>query len=259
MPPYQPGPTGKTFTHEAAEHICSLSHIFNSSVPQRAPVSKASLGGRVLGPETYQPTPPVWVNEPRRMGSAFCSKSAKGSDMGRTMTSDVDFLNKPELFGTLRECAPGSRTLPWTRESEARPRTHPSSNTPNTPFTYVDVIYDVDFPPKQHLATAVDESGRRYASSFTSAEVRFREVKQPTALGPGQYEVATSTVAIIDPKRSSCAFKTVVPPVFCKIPPEAPDNIHNPRLAMQAKTWTSKGCAFSTRERFPRVRPRWQD
>jgi len=259
MAPYQPGQCGKSFTVESADHICSLSHIFNSSVPQRASVTKPSIGGRVLGPQTYQPPQPRWVYEPRRMGSSFCSKSAKGIVNDRTITSDVDFLNKPELYATVRECAPGSKTLPWMRVDPARPRTHPASNTPNTPYVAVDVMYDANFPPKQTLATGVVESSRKYASSFTSAERRFKEATQNTTLGPGQYEMATSTVQIIDPKRASSAFKTVAPPSIAKAPSEAPDMIHNPLLAQQAKTWTSKGFAFSTRERFPRVRARWQD
>ena len=40
---------------------------------------------------------------------------------------------------------------------------------------------------------------------------------------------------------------------------EAPSTVTDALFARQARAWTSKGYAFSTRERFPRVRKRWKD
>jgi len=226
----------------------------------------------MLGPASYVLPQPVWTVEPRRLGSPFSSKSPKIPPTPHPITQEVDYLNKPELFASFRNTSPGSRSLPWVQIDAARPHTGVPAehDVPEEAlrrfqsfdrFRSVDQIYDVDYPPKQHLATAMTLSARKYASSFASADKRFRPKTDTTGtMGPGMYDTATATVQIHDPKRSSSAFKTELATSFKpQGQTDPPDMIHDPLLANQAKTWTHKGFAFSTRERFPRTRPRWQD
>jgi len=258
------------------EHLGSLSHIFNSSQPQRAEiVANLTKGsGRILGPQTYHLPPLEWITEPLRQGSSFISKSGKGIVNYRTVTSDVDFYHQPEVIEKLQPGYYGRHSLPW-------PRGHghhdPSAPLVGDALCSVDKFYDTDvldasrapftgtqaaIPPKQSFATEIELSTRKYAGVFASQKPRFKDANADCDLGPGQYEVATATIQIIDPKRASSAFKSVVKPSIAIPPSEAPDVmvVGNPVLERQAKAWRLPGQGvFSTRERFPRVRPRWNE
>ena len=67
-----------------------------------------------------------------------------------------------------------------------------------------------------------------------------------------------------DPKRPSNSFKTelkstLVPNKRLAEPPDLQYCFSSPVLGADAASWTSKGYATSTRERFPRARRRWED
>lgn len=255
MPVYQPGIAGKTFTQEASESIRAYANIFSSSVPQRPKPSSRRHSGRPLGPHTYHPPNPAWVIDARRLHSTFASKTAKDVARDDLLTAEVDYTNRPELWPIVHGAAPGTRSLPWSKIPDARPATMPI-------VVALDRFYGEDFGPKDSLVGAVTASARKYASSFTG-DRRFRPPKEatPQALGPGAYTDTTlNAIQVHDEKRSSSAFKVQLASTFIPLgQSDPPDMIHSPLLAKEAKTWTSKGCAFSTRERFPRIRPRWQD
>jgi len=259
MPWQQPGIAGKTFAQEAAESARQYAHIFSSSVPQRPTHSMRRDSGRPLGPQSYHAAAPPWIHDARRAGSAFASRTQKSAQKSRVLTSDVDYLPTTEgvdLVDKTRAIAPGLKTLPWSRAPDARPPTFPVTEP-------VDVFYGEDFGPKKSLAGEVNENGRKYAAVFQSTEPRSRPLSEttPKTLGPGVYHdgAAVSAIQVFDGKRPSAAFKTHVASSFVPLgQAEPPDCIYSPFLANEAKKWTSKGYAFSTRERFPRVRPRWQ-
>jgi len=232
----------------------AFSSVFNSSVPQR-PAEKSALrsyGGRPLGPNSYSPTPPGWMFEPERQSSAFASKTVKGVTEA-ALTADIDYLNKPQLLTQVIGDSPGSRGYTWPRHE------HEMILGPGGDGL-LDRVYDPDYGGKQTVANGVINSGRKYASSFTSASKRFPAVRQPHEMGPGSYEEPRVAVQVKDAKRSSYAFKSLTTgSTFTKESNEPPDAIQSSQYAEQARHWTSKGLAFSTRERFPRQRPRWKD
>jgi len=233
----------------------AFSSVFNSSVPQR-PVERGALrsyGGRPLGPNSYSPAPPPWTLEGERQSSAFASKTQK-SGLDKVLTSDIDYLNKPELVShAVMENAPGSLGYTWPRHEHEMVMTNGGDGA-------LDRYYDVDSLGKQSLQTGVHQSGRKYASSFTSASKRFPPRKDQHELGPGAYEMPPSAVTVKDAKRANYAFKSLTTgSAFSREANEPPDAIQSSQYAEQSKHWTSKGLAFSTRERFPRQRPRWKD
>jgi len=230
----------------------AFSSVFNSSVPQRPVVKSAlrSYGGRPLGPTSYNPPTPEWMRDPERESSVFASKTQKSS-IKKMLTSDIDFLNKPELLHKVHGDVPGSLGYSWPRKSH-------EINIGRSGDELVDRWYDADVGAKQTLATNVQRSPRKYASSFSSASKRFSQTRQTHELGPGAYEIPIVAVQVKDAKRESYAFKSLTSTGF--VAPkanEAPDMIQSSQYADLAKHWTSKGLPFSTRERFPRQRVRW--
>jgi len=246
---------GKPMAQSVIDSGQAFSSVFNSSVPQRPSERGAlrSYGGRPLGPNSYTPTPPGWAIDPERQSSAFASKTQK-STLDKVLTSDIDYMNKPELVNRLvDENAPGSLGYTWPRHEHEMVLTHGGDGL-------LDRYYDVDFGDKESLATGVHQSARKYASSFTSASKRFPPRREQHDLGPGSYEMPPSAVQVRDAKRANYAFKSLTTGgSFTREANEPPDAIQSSQYAEQSKHWISKGLAFSTRERFPRQRPRWKD
>ena len=80
----------------------------------------------------------------------------------------------------------------------------------------------------------------------------------PPSATPLVYRLAS--VAVREPKRNSYTFKSqTTGSVFGASSNEPPDNVQSIQSAVLNRHWTSKGSAFSTRERFPRVRAKWKD
>ena len=238
---------------QAAASTRDYSSVFNSSVPQRPLEGAASrsYGGRPLGPNSYNPPQPPWIVEIERGTSAFLSKTEK-SKLAVPITAELDFLDKPEQFEMVNPIAPGSKGLKW---NEGEPKTiYDFYDQP------LDRFYDPDYGVKQTLQKGMVECPRKYAATFNSVDPRFKKPKEISALGPGSYEQPPSAVQIKEPKRMTYSFKsTTSTSSFKTKSDEAVDSVSSGEAASQAKHWTSKGFAFSTRERFPRQRARWKD
>lgn len=193
-----------------------------------------------------------WMREPERQSSTFASKTQK-THLDKVLTSEIDFLNKPELVGRVLGDAPGHRGFTWTKHDREIVITNGGDGI-------LDRYYDCDFGAKQSLASGIHTSHRKYASSFTSTTKRFPPRVQQHDLGPGAYEMPASSVQVKDAKRMNYGFKSeTTGSSFTREANEPPDAIQSSQYADQAKHWTSKGLAFSTRERFPRQRPKWKD
>merc|ERR1711918_168718 len=109
------------------------------------------------------------MGEPERQSSAFASKTQKNV-VGKMLTSDIDYVSKPELVGVVHGDSPGSLGYTWPRhEHEVVIRQGGDG--------LLDCYYDVDYGGKQALVTGVHQSSRKYASSFTSASKRFPAFK----------------------------------------------------------------------------------
>lgn len=246
---------GKPMAQTVADSGQAFSSVFNSSMPQR-PVERGALrsfGGRPLGPNSYNPTPPEWSCEPERQSSAFASKTQKAG-IDKVLTSDIDYLNKPELIPKyVEENAPGTLAYSFPRHEQETQIVRGGDGL-------LDRFYDVEYGPKLSLHNGVHQSGRKYAASFTSASKRFPLRREQHDLGPGSYEMPSSAVQVRDSKRPHAAFKSLTTgSCFSREANEAPDAIQTNQYAEISKVWTSKGLAFSTRERFPRQRPKWKD
>lgn len=237
---------GKTMGEVSHESGRAYSHIFRSSVLQR-PADK-TLKEKKPAPGQYHPPNPEWITgDPRMPTSAFSSK-VKKSVPPRAVTAEVDYVNNPLLYARTNSLAPGTGSLPWgTQEQRVEAKR-------DKPF---DGFIVPDTGNKMTLGTAMEHSTRVYAATFKSNDNRFR-FKDGNPLGPGSYDTNAATIKIIDPKRQSSAFKAQLTTAFGQKATSQPlDNIHTPQLAMMAMAWTSRGMGFSTRERFPRVRPQW--
>ena len=230
----------------------SFSSVFNSSVAQRpSTVTTArAFGGRPIGPSTYHPPPPGWHNDPQRQNAAFSSKTALRT-YATPLTAHIDF--QITSINTCIGAAPGARGLHWPEPPEVRePYREPGLDA------FSDAV-------GKSLWSDVMGSSRTYASSFMSTVKRGEEqvgVSRPTSpgLGPGVYDVALASVRVRDPKRMNYTFKSQSSgSVFGAPANQPPDTVQSIQSAILKKDWTSKGVAFSTRERFPRIRPRWKD
>merc|ERR1711988_2031215 len=115
---------------------------------------------------------------------------------------DIDYMNKPESVRKTVGDAPGSFGYTWPRHEHETVMTHGGDGL-------LDRIYDVDTGPKQMLATAMQYSSRKYASSFTSGSKRFFPQREQHELGPGSYEMPASAVQVRDAKRANYAFKSL--------------------------------------------------
>lgn len=238
--------------------------VFSSSVPQR-PVERGptrAFGGRPLGPNSYNPSMPQWHNDPQRPMSSFASKT-QTRNYATPLTSQIDFLN-PDLgpLVSSRGEAPGSRGLEW-----------PVVPAPS------DVERDRGLDEfcdalTGSVGSEVSRSARKYSSVFNSAHRRnLAELRnQPfhtsaytrttsPLLGPGVYDTPLNDGARVrDPKRASCTFKSETSSSIFGTPAgQPPDAVQSIQSAILSRHWTSKGVAFSTRERFPRDRPKWKE
>lgn len=234
----------------------TFSSVFNSSTPQR-PLERgpaAAYGGRPLGPCSYNPMKQKWLDDPDRQTWYFSSKTQFTKDR-KPLTADIDFLasqDSTQLKASLGS-APGSSGLVWPSPPEPR-----------------EVVRDPGLDEfadniTGSVASDIVRSSRRYASSFNSNLKRGAEAVGFTPgttaeLGPGVYELPLASVAVKEPKRNSYTFKSqTTGSVFGASTNEPPDNVQSIQSAILNRHWTSKGSAFSTRERFPRVRPKWKD
>ena len=201
---------------------------------------------------TYHPPNPPWMNEPLRMNGVFASKTQLRS-YDEPLTAHLDFLANAEQLKAQYGAAPGSHGLRWP-------------SIPQEPASHRDPGLD-EFSNSNYgtLETSVLHSTRKYASSFESTSQRGKgalEGDTPPALGPGAYDMTSrSSVRVHDPKRASSNFKSANFSTLSMASSvsQPPDNIQSIQSAILMKHWTSKGVAFSTRERFPKQRARWKD
>jgi hypothetical protein len=232
----------------------SYSSVFNSSVPQRPAEKYAtrSYGGRPLGPSSYNPTPPAWLNEPLRELSSFASKTPLRK-FQEPITAQLDFLSHAGQLEVQYGAAPGAHGLRWPSPPEEREVVR-DPGLDNFSDTLVG-----------SLGNEVALSSRSYASSFQSTSKRGFNAdsgaETPAELGPGVYELQLASIRVHDPKRASYTFKSTTTSSSFGTPSvgQPPDTIQSIQSAILRKHWTARGVAFSTRERFPRVRPRWKD
>lgn len=125
------------------------------------------------------------MRNPGQQSSAFASKTQK-STVTKLLTSDIDFLNKPEILHSVQNDIPGVNGYSWPREAQVKVRAE--KNGP------LDCFYNADAFQKETLAKHVIHSPRKYASSFASEAKRFCPKREPHELGPGSYETNTSAV-----------------------------------------------------------------
>ena len=187
--------------------------------------------------------------------SIFSSKTALRT-YDTPITSQLDFtgLSAPltSQLAVQRVEAPGSRGLHWPDPPEPREvQRDPGLDTFSDAFT-------------RSMNGDVMNSSRKYAASFQSTEKRGQDytVARPTspALGPGVYELPLESVRVRDPKRMNYTFKSQTDSSIFGVPAgQPPDTVQSIQSAILGRHWTSKGVAFSTRERFPRARPKWKE
>ena len=230
----------------------TFNSVFSSSTPQRPGISVPSYGSRPLGPTTYHPRGPAWHNDPSRMTSTFLSKVPNRTKMGTPLTCEIDYLESPErsMRATLTS-GPSSHGHAWPNALEPRELMRDKA---------FDDFCEIDVGT---LSSAVTHSSRRYASSFQSASKRMpsdTDGATSPVLGPGAYDTAKASIVVHEPKRANYTFKSQTQgSLFDAHANQPPDAIQSIQTAILLRHWTSKGSAFSTRERFPRVRKRWKD
>jgi hypothetical protein len=230
----------------------TFNSVFSSSTPQRPGISVPSYGSRPLGPTTYHPKMPAWHNDPSRMTSTFLSKVPNRTVTGAPLTCEIDYLESPEksTLATLTS-GPSSHGHSWPDALEPRELVRDKAHDD---FCQIDV---------GTLSSAVTHSSRRYASSFQSASKRMSSLSDEQTspvLGPGAYDTAKASIVVHEPKRANYTFKSQTQgSLFDSHANQPPDAIQSIQTAILLRHWTSKGSAFSTRERFPRQRPKWKD
>jgi len=211
---------GKTMIQQAGEPGHNHAYLLNSSQPQRPAFRPPSYGGRPLGPHSYDPPQPEWLHEETRETSAFASKTVKGKD-SPDPTADCDFVNRPELIDFQRTVPPGFYSYTWGKQ-EQRPLDKFDAK--------LDKVYDVDYGTKMTVTTAMEQSSRKYAASFQSADRRFKPKKEIHSMAPGSYEPGPGAVSIKDAKRPTYPFKSTTDhssiSKVLKEQNEPPDAIH---------------------------------
>ena len=140
------------------------------------------------------------MREQERQSSTFASKTQK-THLDKVLTSEIDFLNKPELVGHVLGDAPGHKGFTLSKHEREIVITNGGDGV-------LDRYYDCDVGNKQSFATGVQSSHRKYASSFTSASKRFPPRVQQHDLGPGAYEMPASAVQV---RVARCAAAAVLP------------------------------------------------
>jgi hypothetical protein len=231
----------------------SYESVFKSSVPQRpTPKTAAQLfGGRPVGPTTYNPTNNLikWENDVERMNASFKSKT-KLNKQEIPITHEVDWMEDP--FGAMHavlSSSPSAHGHGWPAALEPREPVR----DPGLDFFSSSMDGQLSFEVGRHP--------RKYAGVFQSRAPRLQStMHQEHDLGPGAYDTNAASVSVKDPKRANATFKSqTTTALFDAVANQPPDAIQPIQSAILCKHWTSSGCPFSTRERFPRERRKWKD
>ena len=231
----------------------SYESVFKSSVPQRpTPKTAAQLfGGRPVGPTTYNPTNNLikWENDIERMNASFKSKT-KLNKQEIPITHEVDWMEDP--FGAMHavlSSSPSAHGHGWPAALEPREPVR----DPGLDFFSSSMDGQLSFEVGRHP--------RKYAGVFQSRAPRLHStMHQEHDLGPGAYDTNAASVSVKDPKRANATFKSqTTTALFDAVANQPPDAIQPIQSAILCKHWTSSGCPFSTRERFPRERRKWKD
>ena len=199
-----------------------------------------------------------WIKDATTPMASFASKTQKMKEKP-PVTAEVDYLtgNPDKLLDMQRQVPPGFYAYTWGN-MEQRPV--------DKRDVKLDKVYDVNYGVKIDMQSQMEQSSRLYAASFNSQDRRFKQKKESHDMAPGSYDCSKApgynAINIKDPKKPTYPFKsqTDYSSINFKTAAknEPPDAIHTPLFAQQAAAWTSKGFAFSTRERFPRVRSTWK-
>ena len=207
------------------------SYVFASRTAQRGdatgkPAGTASPCSRDIGPGTYDPRPGIgqatwkpWLNEPTRMTYSFASRSAK-SPLKKPLTADLTHKQVP--MSVTQGAMPASRGLTWPAQERKPPhfhvpfRAYPSAGgTPRGRSKGLDEFYELDTTGATPvglfgtLTVNMNRTSRVYASTFKS-----RQPSRPSpdcsggsgTLGPGEYDLRRSGIALKDPSRPNSAF-----------------------------------------------------
>ena len=184
------------------------------------------------------------------MTSTFKS-STKLRSYKTPLTADIDFLQAPEAgVRASQGAAPSSQGHAWPQALEPRELARDPG------------LDDFGEVRSHSFADTVQNSSRKYAASFTSSAKRMPppEAHTPASLGPGAYDHMVTAVRVMDPKRPNYTFKSqTAGSLFNLHANQPPDTIQPIQSAILRRDWTAKGVAFSTRERFPRNRPKWKE
>jgi len=249
--PYQH--QGKSMAEEVQSSVRAYAHIFNSSQEQRPDAVRVDpYGGRPIGPTTYHVRPMAWLNQDRdgtlRATPPFLDRT--DNLKSTTLSSEIGFID-PECYKFVQNGAPGSSGVRWSTMPQRAP----------LQTQVLDKFYDPNFGKTVTLERQLEKTPRLYAASFNSNDKRFKPPPEEPDLGPGKYDVVAACIQIKNPNRETPTFKSKpwykTKPVHAQEKHEAPDMIRSSALARETKKWTQQGFAYSTRERFPRVRPSW--
>jgi hypothetical protein len=167
------------------------------------------------------------------------------------LTDQLDFLKNPEVgYNASMPLVPSSRGIKW---SLPRDYQEPHRDPGLDEFCQIEI---------GTLGGEMLTSPRKYAPVFNSAVKRFKPVYETMTgpeLGPGSYDFEPS-ISVHEPNRQSYPFKSQASnTMFDKAANQPPDAIQSIQSAILMRHWTSRGVAYSTRERFPRQRARWKD
>jgi hypothetical protein len=240
---------GKSMSDVCTASARAYSHIFNSSQEQRP--HKVQQQSDRIGPQTYHTNKP-WLRYDRdgtlRATPAFKDTQLKLKPQFPSLTAEVDFVG-PDRLACLQLA---TNSLPWSTTPQ---------RVPQNTHAAVDKIYDPSFGKTASLERQLETTARTYAAVFNSQQKRFKQRAGDVSaeLGPGKYDIPTASIAIKNPNHATPTFKSSpwykVKPLHTQQVHQAPDAIYSPAFAREA--WARPGFAYSTRERFPRLRPTW--
>mgnify|MGYP003685863785 CR=1 FL=1 len=254
MPSYN----GKSLAEACAQSARAYSHIFNSSQEQRPDLVKVDdMFGRPVGPQTYNVPRPQWLKYDRdgtlRKSPAFLDGQLKMKPHSSSLTAKLDYVD-PHVFKAVQKNPPGSNSYQWPSTSRDA---LPHDRKP------LDKFYDPNYGKTASLERQLETTSRTYAASFKSQDKRFNQfvVDSNIAVGPGKYDVKHNCLEVKNPTQKTPTFQSrpwyKVKPLHREQLQQAPDSIPSSTFARESKVWTQSGFAFSTRARFPRVRPTW--